>query len=315
VDNTVSFVRNPLLPDTKSELAVPVKIGSKMLGLLDIHQMPPKYLSQRDIQLVNAVADQLAVALQKANLYEELQISLQQEKAIRIQLVQNERLTVMGRLLASVSHELNNPLQAIQNALFLLKEEKGISAQGQQDLNIVLAESERMANMIERLRATYRPIQTEDFHPTQMNDIIEDVYALISPHLRHNQIAFEFHPDPELPAIPALSDQIRQVVLNLLMNAVEAMPTGGHLTASTKLLEDANEILFTVSDTGTGISPVILPNIFEAFVTNKQQGTGLGLTISYDIVIKHRGRITAENNTEHGSTFKVWLPAKNREIS
>ena len=256
----------------------------------------------------------LRLRLQKANLYKELQISLQQEKAIRNQLVQNERLAVMGRLLASVSHELNNPLQAIQNALFLLKEEKGISAQGQQDLNIVLAESERMGNMIEQLRATYRPIQAEDFRPTQMNEIIEDVYALISPHLRHNQIAFEFHPEPELPAIPALSDQIRQVVLNLLMNAVEAMPTGGNLTVSTKLLEDTNEILLTVSDTGTGISSAILPNIFEAFVTNKQKGTGLGLTISYDIVIKHRGRITAENNTTDGSIFKVWLPTKNREI-
>ena len=315
VDKVHFFVRNQLLPNTKSELAVPVKIGGLTLGVLDVQHVPPARLSQHDLQLVSAVADQLAVALQKANLYEELQTSLQQEKAVRTQLVQNERLTVMGRLLASVSHELNNPLQAIQNALFLLKEEKGISTQGQQDLNIVLAESERMANMIERLRATYRPIQTEDFRPTQMNDVIEDVYALISPHLRHNQIAFEFHPEPELPAIPALSDQIRQVVLNLLMNAVEAMPNGGNLTVGTKLLEDTNEILLTVSDSGTGISPAILPNIFEAFVTNKQQGTGLGLTISYDIVIKHRGRITAENNTTHGSIFNVWLPITNREIA
>ena len=312
VDKVHFFVRNPYLPDTKSELAVPVKIGGHVLGILDIQQVPPNYLSQRDIQLVSAVADQLAVALQKANLYEELQISLQQEKAVRNQLLQNERLAVMGRLLASVSHELNNPLQAIQNALFLLKEEKGFSTQGKQDLNIVLAESERMAGMIERLRATYRPIQTEDFRPTQMNEIIEDVYALISPHLRHNQIAFEFHPEPELPAIPALSDQIRQVVLNLLMNAVEAMPSGGNLTVSTKLLEDTNEIFFTVSDTGTGISSDIMSNIFEAFVTNKQQGTGLGLTISYDIVIKHGGRITAENNESHGSIFKVWLPTENK---
>lgn len=314
VDKVHFFVRNPLLPDTKSELAVPVKIGRRVLGILDIQQVPPGYLTQRDIQLVSAVADQLAVALQKANLYEELQISLEQEKAIRTQLVQNERLAVMGRLLASVSHELNNPLQAIQNALFLLKEEKDISTQGKQDLNIVLAESERMANMIEQLRATYRPIQTEDFRPTQINEIIEDVYALISPHLRHSQIAFEFHPDPELPSIPALSDQIRQVALNLLMNAIEAMPSGGNLTVNTMLLEDTNEILFTVSDTGSGISPSILPNIFEAFVTNKQQGTGLGLTISYDIVIKHRGLITAENNESRGSIFKVWLPTKNREI-
>jgi signal transduction histidine kinase len=314
VDKVHFFIRHPFLPHTKSELAVPVKIGGRILGVLDIQQVPPAYLTQRDIQLVSAVAGQLAVALQKADLYEELQVSLQQEKAIRNQLVQNERLAVMGRLLASVSHELNNPLQAIQNALFLLREEKGISSQGKQDLDIVLAESERMAHLIEQLRATYRPIQTEDFHPTQINNIVEDVHALISTHLRHNEITFEFQPDEKLPPILALSDQIRQVVLNLFMNAVEAMSDGGQLTVETRLSDDKTEIQLIVSDTGTGISPAILPNIFEAFVTNKQEGTGLGLTITYDIVIKHRGRITAQNNKERGSMFKVWLPIKNREI-
>jgi signal transduction histidine kinase len=314
VDEVFFFFRNPLLPNTKSELAVPVKINNQIIGLLDIQQTPPTHLSQRDLQLVSAVADQLAIALQKANLYSDLQAALQVETAIRNEMVQSERLVTMGRLLASVSHELNNPLQAIQNALFLLKEETGISPQGKQDLNIVLAESERMASMIERLRDTYRPTQIDDFQPTQINDIIEDVYALISTHLRHNQIAFEFHPDPALPDIPALSDQIRQVVLNLLMNGVEAMSDGGKIRVTTELQKDADEILITISDNGPGIPPKILPTIFEAFVTSKASGTGLGLTISYDIVTKHRGRISAENNRGAGATFKIWLPTNNGEI-
>ena len=290
------------------------QLGGTILGLLDIHQAPPNVLSHRDIQLVSAVADQLAVSLQKADLYETLQLSLQQEKSIRNQLMQNERLVVMGRLLATVSHELNNPLQAIQNALFLLKEENVFTPQGRQDLEIVLAESERMASMIERLRATYRPIQADDFTPTQINRLIEDVYALISTHLRHNQIAFEFLPEPDLPDIMALADQIRQVLLNLLMNAVESMAEGGMLTVTTDLIKEKNEILLTVSDTGPGIAPELLPNIFEAFVTNKQRGTGLGLTISYDIVMKHHGRITAENKPGGGAEFKVWLPTEYSEI-
>ncbi len=314
VDQIVFFVRNPLLQETKSELAVPVRIGDEILGVLDIQQIPPTNLTQRDIQLVSAVADQLAIAMQKANLYEELQISLEQEKAIRNQLLQNERLAVMGRLLATVSHELNNPLQAIQNALFLLKEEKGLSEQGKQDLEIVLGESERMASLIERLRDTYRPNSIQDFLPTQMNNLIEDVHALISTHLRHNQIAFEFHPDPELPYITALADQLRQVLLNLLMNAVEAMNDGGKLTVSTKLLKDTDEILITITDTGIGISPDIMSNIFDAFVTNKKRGTGLGLTITYDIIMKHRGRIQAKNNEDIGTTFNIWLPIDNKEI-
>ncbi len=311
VDEVFFFFRNPLLPNTKSELAVPVKINNQIIGLLDIQQTPPTHLSQRDLQLVSAVADQLAIALQKANLYSDLQAALQVETAIRNEMVQSERLVTMGRLLASVSHELNNPLQAIQNALFLLREEKGISLQGKLDLDIVLSEAERMSTLIERLRTTYRPTQAEDFIPTQINNIIEDVYALVSTHLRHNEITFEFHPDPDLPRVPVLSDQIRQVIINLLMNAVEAMTTGGNLMVCTTLLQDSNEILLTVSDTGTGIPAELLPSIFDAFVTNKQRGTGLGLTISYDIVMKHGGRITAENNLDKGSIFKVWLPIFN----
>jgi len=309
VHEVVFFISNPLLPATNAEMAIPIRNGNQLYGILDIQQTAARPFIQRDQQLVMTVADQIAVALHKAELYENLQSALQQEKTIRNQLIQNERLAVMGRLLASVSHELNNPLQAIQNALFLLKEEKGMSQQGVNDLEIVIAESERMAGMIERLRDTYRPPQAEDLQPTHLNIIIEDVYALLATHLRKNQVAFEFRPDPALPAISALPDQIRQVALNLMINAVEAMPSGGKLTVSTTYLPDTKEVLLFVSDTGTGIPASILPYIFDPFITNKKRGTGIGLTISHDIVIKHRGRIIAGNNDgETGATFKVWLP-------
>jgi signal transduction histidine kinase len=315
VDEVMFYIRHELLPDTKSELAMPVIIGDQLLGILDIQQAPPGLFTNRDLQLVAAVADQLAIALQKADLYEDLQTSLQHEKEVRNQLVQNERLAVMGRLLASVSHELNNPLQAIQNALFLLKAEQALSQQGRQDLEIVLSETERMAALIQRLRATYRPTHAEDFNPIQINNIVEDVYALISTHLRHNNISFEFYPDPALPMIPGLADQIRQVILNLFMNAVEAMKASGRLSVSTRHIEADGEIFLSISDDGPGIESHILPNIFDAFITNKETGTGLGLTITYDIILKHEGRITAENNPDKGATFKVWLPTRRTDLS
>jgi signal transduction histidine kinase len=315
VGEVMFFVHHPLLPDTKSEMALPVKIGERLFGILDIQQALPKVFTSRDLQMVSVVADQLAIALQKADLYENLQKSLQQEKAMRNQLIQNERLAAIGRLLASVSHELNNPLQAIQNALFLLKEEQGFSDQGKQDLNIVLAESERMASMIQRLRDTYRPIRVEDFRQTQLNALIEDVYALVAGHLRQNQITFEFFPDPELQPIPALTDQIRQAILNLVINATEAMTSGGKLAIYTEYLPDTEEALITISDTGKGIATNIMSNIFEAFTTDKDNGTGLGLTITYDIITKHRGRITAENNPGLGAIFRIWLPTKELDLA
>ena len=313
VDKVVFFVRNPLLPGTKSELAVPIKLDGEVFGVLDIQQSPPHRLSERDLQIATAVAEQLAVALQKANLYSNLQTALQHEQTMRSQLVQSERLATVGRLLASVSHELNNPLQAIQNALFLLKDEESLSPQGHQDLDVILAETEHMASLIGRLRATYRPPQAEDFQDIQLNHIVEGIHALTATYMRHRNIVFEFHPEPELPVMPGIPDQIRQVLLNLFMNAIEAMRTEGRLTVHTQNLPGQGHILLTVSDTGPGIAPEILPNIFDPFVTGKDTGTGLGMTIARDIVLQHRGEIQAENCTQGGAVFKVWLPVKKQE--
>ncbi|MGZ9235634.1 MAG: two-component system sensor histidine kinase NtrB, partial [Anaerolineales bacterium] len=153
----------------------------------------------------------------------------------------------------------------------------------------------------------------KDFQPVQLNNLVEDVYALIGTHMRHKQIAFEFVPDSELPEVPGISDQIRQVVLNLFLNAIEIMQPGGCLTVQTRGLLSQKEILFSVRDTGPGIDPEILPNIFDPFITGKPTGTGLGLTITHDIIHQHHGRITAENYAEGGAIFNVWLPIDERQ--
>jgi signal transduction histidine kinase len=146
----------------------------------------------------------------------------------------------------------------------------------------------------------------------QLNNLVEDVYALISTHMRHKQIAFEFLPDSDLPDVSGISDQIRQVVLNLFLNAIEVMKPGGCLSIQTRNLRDRKEVLLSVQDSGPGIDPEILPNIFEPFITNKVTGTGLGLTITHDIIHQHHGRIEAENHPEGGAVFKVWLPIDER---
>ena len=308
VNEIVFFYRNPLLPDTQSEMTVPIMLDNKAAGVIDIQEKPPNKLTNNDMQLMIAVADQLSVALQRARLYTELQSALQQEQTIRSQLMQSERLALVGRLLASVSHELNNPLQAIQNALFLLKDEEQLSAQGKQDLDVILSEAERMASLIERLRSAYRPGRSRDFRPVELNNLIEDVHTLITTHMRQKQIVFEFHPQPDLPPISGMPDQIRQVVLNLFINAVEVMEAGGRLTVRTEGLIQQNEVLFSVKDTGPGIDPDILPQIFDAFITSKLTGTGLGLTITRDIIEQHFGRIKVNNDPEGGAIFKIWLP-------
>jgi len=313
VNDVMFFSRDPFLPDTQSELTVPIKVNEQVVGVLDIQDTPPRRLTDNDLQLMIAVADQVSAALQKATLYSNLQTALQQEKTVRSQLVQSERLALVGRLLASVSHELNNPLQAIQNALFLLKDEEQLSAQGKQDLDVILSEAERMASLIERLRAAYRPGRVKDFRAVELNSLIEDVQMLITTLMRQKQISFEFHPDPDLQPISGMPDQMRQVVLNLFINAIEVMKPGGRLIVQTRSLPQQNEAFLSVKDTGPGIAPEILRQIFDAFITDKQTGTGLGLTISRDIIEQHFGRIEAENDSEGGAVFKIWLPTYDKE--
>ncbi|HEX5810134.1 MAG TPA: ATP-binding protein, partial [Anaerolineales bacterium] len=309
VDQVVFFVRNPLLLETRAELTVPIKIDHKVLGMLDIQQKTPHRLTERDLRIASSVAEQLAVALQKAKLYANLQISLEHEQTMRSHLLQSERLALMGRLLASVSHELNNPLQTIQNALFLIREELQQSGINLQELDIISSEMDRMVTLLERLRSTYRPLHPEEFISVQLNRVIEDVFKLISTHLRHKNISFDFQPDPELPPVTGVADHIKQVVLNLFINAADAMPQGGHLCVDTHALHGTHEVVFSVTDSGTGIAPDLLPRIFDPFVTNKRTGTGLGLTISHEIVEQHRGRILAESTPGGGARFTVWLPA------
>ena len=308
VENVIFHVDHPLLPDIKSELAVPIIVDKQVIGVLDVRQTATSPIAPHQLDLLSAVADQLAVALQKANLYNDLQASLTHEQAMRTKMIQNERLAVAGQLLASVSHELNNPLQAVQNALFLVQQDENLSAQGKQDLEIILSEVERMATLLGRLRTTYRPMRLEDVELIQLNEIVEDIHSLTATHLRHNDIVFQFHPDPELPPIRGVADQIRQVMLNLFINSIEAMQSGGLLTVYTQQLPKENQILLSVIDTGGGIDSEILPKIFEPFFTNKKTGTGLGLSITAEIVHQHAGEIQVENNTQGGATFKVWFP-------
>lgn len=309
VDKVVFFFRNALLPDTKSELAAPINIGDQVIGVLDIQQAPPRRLTERDMKIAGAVAEQLAVALQKANLYTNLQTALEQEQSMRSQLIQNERLTIMGKLLASVSHELNNPLQTIQNALYLTREDLQQYNVHLEDLDIIASEIDRMATLLERLRATYRPFQLEDFGPVKLSDVVEDTYRLISTYLRQKNISFEFHPQPDLLPVAGLSNHLKQVLLNLFINSVEAMPQGGHLCLDISMVPGNHEVVLSLEDNGTGIEQELLPRIFDPFVTNKKNGTGLGLTITHDIIEQHHGHILAENVPTGGAKITVWLPA------
>jgi signal transduction histidine kinase len=228
---------------------------------------------------------------------------------------------------ASVAHELNNPLQAIQNALYLVQMEQSLSPQAREDLQTVINEADRMAALIARLREIYRPPVREEFEPGSLNALVEEVHKLLSTHLRRSQVTFVFNPELDLPDVPLIRDQIKQVILNICLNAVEAMPDGGQIEVSTQVqttptgedaegierdLGEMEGIVLSIRDNGPCISPQVLPYIFDPFVTTKESGTGLGLAISYDIIRRHNGDIRVESVPDQGTVFYVWLPAAQR---
>lgn len=297
-------------PRTRSELCVPLKAGNLVLGVINAESDRVNGFTETDQRLLATLAGQLATAIQKLRLYSELEQALRQEKAARTQLVQSEKLAAMGRLVASVAHELNNPLQAIQNALYLVRQEPTLGLQSMEDLQVASTEADRMAGLISRLRETYRPATSEEFRLESLNAIVNDVQKLIATHLRHNHIEFKFDPDPSLPLVPGIRDQLKQVMLNLCLNAVEAMPNGGTLTIASQHQPASSGVLLSIRDTGSGIAPEALGSVFDPFFTTKETGTGLGLTITYDIVQRHKGRIEVASEPGQGTAFTIWLPVE-----
>jgi two-component system NtrC family sensor kinase len=308
VHDVLFFKPHPLLPDVSAELAAPLRVRDQILGVLDVQHQPPNIFDEDDFRFLTTLADQIAVVLDKAMLYTQLQEALEKEQRVRAQLVQTAKLAAMGRLVASVAHELNNPLQAIQNALYLVKLEENLSEQAVEDLQVAINEGTRMARLISRLRETYRPVAADEYEPEAIDVLVDEVHKLIGTHLRHNQVNFEFTLNKDIPPISMIRDQIKQVILNLCINAIESMPEGGTLSIESSYQEDIDEVHLKVSDTGPGLTPEIKNQIFEPFFTTKEGGTGLGLAVSFEIAQNHGGNIQAHNNSGPGATFILSLP-------
>lgn len=291
-----------------SLLAVPLRLGQCVIGMMSVQSPLPNAYTLEDQQSFSTLANQAAIAIENARLYADLQAALEQEKATRAQLVQSGKLAAMGHMLASVAHEINNPLQVIQNALYLLKKEPHLRPMARDYLLVAEAEADRTAGLISRLRETYRPATSDDFRPEALNALVEHIHKLMAVHLRHNAVTFLFCADPALPLVWGLRDQLQQALLNLCLNAVEAMPNGGTLTVCTRFVAEQSEVWLRIRDTGEGIDPGQLTNIFDPFFTTKASGTGLGLAITHDIVQQHGGRIEVESRVGEGTTFTLCLP-------
>jgi two-component system NtrC family sensor kinase len=309
-----------------SALLAPLRIETQRLGALVLYGGTHAHMFiPRDLPFVQALADLAAVAIaetaqrerarllqrnltQTQSLHAETQARLDTAQA---QLLQSAKLAAVGELSASVAHEINNPLYAARNSLYLIEQDLPPGAPQRQFLELAQGELGRIARIITRMRDFYRPTRVE-LEPTSINDVLMATIELVQTHLRHGHVDVTIDLADDLPQMTVHTDQIRQVFLNLMLNACDAMPNGGTLRitsyAHPASAEQPASIFVQIADTGVGIAPEHRAHLFEPFYTTKAQGTGLGLAISAHIITQHGGQIEVASEVGVGTTFKVRLP-------
>jgi signal transduction histidine kinase len=330
-----SLVVNDVLQDSRyrsikgwqagSEMCVAIRDGEKILGIIDVESSSRNAFTHNDFIALESLAGILASVITSADQYQRLQITISQLRATQVELrarmeaqrsaenrlVQAAKLAAVGEMAAGIAHELNNPLTSVTGFAELALDDTPPDSETRKDLEIVMREAARARDVVRRLLDFARQSESARSRAS-LNDVVEDVVAL-SRHLIHtNGVTLKLELEENLPWILVDVNQMKQVLLNLIHNALQAMPTGGELTISTQSASRASRewIRVSVCDTGVGIPKPDQARIFEPFYTTKanQGGTGLGLSVTYGIVTDHAGQIDVESQPDAGSKFSVWLP-------
>ena len=234
------------------------------------------------------------------------------EERLRLeeQLNEAQRLASLGKMVAAVSHELKNPLGIVRSTAEMLGNRIAKVAPGNEHLaNIIVEETSRLDTIVREFLDFARPRETK-MATGSLNQVAERVLRFMEPEFKQKSVVVRTRLDQELPEIFMDSEQIYQVLFNIVFNAVQAMPYGGDIIVATSEDQAAAAVILEISDTGVGIAPEKISQIFTPFYTDKNRGTGLGLTIAKNIVEKHGGTISASSKPSDGSTFRVVLPIK-----
>jgi signal transduction histidine kinase/HAMP domain-containing protein len=293
-----------------SFLGLPLLREEKLLGVLCVLTRTPHRFSDDEVSLLASLAQQAAIALENARLYQDLRQSHQELVNAQAELVRKTRMAAMGEIAAAVAHEARNPLGALSNCVQLLRSNPDITGEDAELLTIMQSESKRLNDIVSDFLAFGRP-RPPHFAPVDLHELIDATWALLQRDDRcPDSIGFERRFDPTLTSLMADHDQLRQVFWNLLLNAVQAMRLGGTLSVETRRVERHVEV--RVQDTGPGIPAGILARVFEPFVTSKSGGTGLGLAIVRRIIEDHGGRITVSAHDGAGTCFVLSLAVETR---
>jgi signal transduction histidine kinase len=291
----------------EAELVVPLISKGNLLGILFL----PKKLSglpyqENDLEFVTILVNQLSVAIVNAHLYESEKQALLELRSAQKRLIESERLAALGRLAASIAHEVNNPLGIIKNYLNILEKTPDAPVEVKSNVSIVHEEVDRIAHIVRQLLDFYRPTLERQV-ALNLIEVINTTLDLVTSKLESVKIEIVRDFSQSEITISGSASRLKQVFLNLILNARDAMAGGGKLRVSATCTGNFVEV--GIADTGPGIPPEDLPRIFEPFFTTKDEsGTGLGLAVCHGIITSHKGVISASNNDGGGAIFKIKFP-------
>jgi signal transduction histidine kinase len=284
-----------------SLLSVPMTVGDTIIGALNVYTGEPLRYSMQDIKILSTLANLSAVAIENARLHGKM-------VEVEEQLRHNERLSTLGLLAAEVAHEIRNPLTVMKMLFHSLDLQFPSSDPRARDAEIMAEKMDHLNKIVGQL-LSYARSDEPTFELVDINGLLEDVLLLTRHKLHQQKILLKTELARDLPRVRIDRGQMEQACLNLILNAAEAMPSGGTLSVSSAISHQPSAISLSFTDTGVGMSLEKQKQLFEPFLTTKTHGTGLGLAIVHKIIVDaHRGRIEVTSVPKKGTTFRLLLP-------
>jgi signal transduction histidine kinase len=287
----------------QSLLSVPLVFGEKVLGVLSVYTAEPHRFSNEEIKLLSTLADLSAVAIAKARLLEKV---VDMEEKLRA----SERLSALGLLAAEIAHEIRNPLTVMQMLFHSLVESLPMDKDAARDAEVIADKMKQMNRIVDQVLGFAR--SSEPIKEVVKPEILLDDIVLLTRHKLHQlQVVVKKQVEANLPLLRADRAQLEQAILNLVLNAADAMSGGGQLklSATQEIFEEKPHVVISIRDTGCGMTKNQAESLFQPFLTYKQHGTGIGLAIVKKIVENHQGKIQIESKVGKGTIFRLLFPA------
>jgi signal transduction histidine kinase/HAMP domain-containing protein/ActR/RegA family two-component response regulator len=312
----------------RSTMAVPLMVEGKLFGILIAARLQVQGFSSGEAEFLRMLSEHVALAAHQTRLHTDLEKAYNELRRTQATILQQERLKALGQMASGIAHDVNNALSPVIGfADLILKGDYGLKPEAKKYVGHIRTAGEDIAHIVARLREFYRTREVnESLQQLNLNTLVEQVVDMTRPRWRDipqsNGITIEVEarPAPDMPRLAGIESEIREAITNLVLNAVDAMPGGGKITISTRVIRNDggdNDVkqpvkaMIEISDTGTGMDEETRKRCLEPFFSTKgKRGTGLGLAMVYGVMERHRGSIEIHSELGKGTTFRLIFPVR-----